>query len=127
MDRRTFLISAAGAAAAQGATWQSGDVAHLLPTANDTRILLKASFRRKVDNPALRIGKKTAQGRPTGTQGDFWAFDIQGLAPAQPHTLEHIRIIEQKQGIARRACECLAIPVQGRLVLVECVIRGCIR
>jgi hypothetical protein len=87
MDRRTFLLAASGAAAAAPA-WQAGSVAHLLPTANDNRILLKASFRQPQRAPVLRTGKKTAAGRPTDTQGFFWSFDMQGLAPGQPYTLE---------------------------------------
>ncbi|MBL8218732.1 MAG: hypothetical protein JNL62_05865, partial [Bryobacterales bacterium] len=88
MNRRTFVMTAAGAAAAQGAGWQAGEVAHLLPTANENRILLKASFQRRVAQPVLRSGKKTVAGRPTDTQGHFWSFDLQGLAPGQPHQLE---------------------------------------
>lgn len=89
MDRRTFLLTSA-AAAAQGATWQAGSVAHLLPAANDNRILLKASFRQKQRAPVLRVNKKAVPGKPTDTQGLFWSFDAQGLAPGQPHQLELI-------------------------------------
>ncbi len=88
MDRRSFLLSASSAAVASAATWQPGSVAHLLPTANDNRILLKASFRRKLRAPVLKTGKRVTPGTPTDTQGLFWSFDVQGLAPGQPHTLE---------------------------------------
>ncbi|MDX1983689.1 MAG: hypothetical protein SFV51_25675 [Bryobacteraceae bacterium] len=87
MHRRTFLLSAS-AAAAQTVSWQAGAVTHLLPTASENRILLKASFRQKQRAPVLRTGKQTVPGRPTDTQGYFWSFDAQGLAPGQPHTLE---------------------------------------
>lgn len=89
MDRRNFLLSSA-ATAAGAASWQSGAVAHLLPTASHDRILLKASFHEKVSSPVLRIGSRTVAGRPTDTQGRFWAFDAHGLAPGQPHKLELI-------------------------------------
>lgn len=88
MHRRAFLLTTASAAAARAASWQAGSVAHLLPTASHDRILLKASFREKVQSPVLRIGKRLAPGKPTDTQGYFWSFDIQGLEPGQPHTLE---------------------------------------
>lgn len=88
MNRRSFVMTAAGAAAANATTWQAGEVAHLLPTANENRILLKASFRRRLTGPVLRSRKKTVAGRATDTQGLFWSFDLQGLAPGQPHQLE---------------------------------------
>lgn len=95
MKRRSLLVSGTAALAAQAlasrpraATWQAGSVTHLLPTANDNRILLKASFQQKQRAPALRIGKRLVPGRPTDTQGRFWSFDAQGLAPGEPHTLE---------------------------------------
>lgn len=88
MDRRAFLLSATAATAGAATSWQSGSVAHLLPTANDNRILLKASFRQKQQAPVLRIGKRLFAGRRTDTQGSFWSFDAEGLAPGQPHTLE---------------------------------------
>ncbi len=88
MDRRTFLLSAASVASAKAATWQPGSVIHLLPTANHNRILLKASFREKVLAPVMRAGKRAAAGRMTDTQGYFWSFDMDGLAPGQPHMLE---------------------------------------
>lgn len=88
MDRRTFLLSTAGAVSASGAVWQAGAVSHLMPTASHNRILLKASFRRKLRQPALRSGKLSVAGRATDTQGYFWSFDLQGLAPGQPYSLE---------------------------------------
>ncbi len=36
----------------------------------------------------MRVGKGVIPGRPTDTQGNFWSFDAQGLAPGQAHTLE---------------------------------------
>ncbi|MFN7939744.1 MAG: hypothetical protein U0R19_40835 [Bryobacteraceae bacterium] len=88
MDRRAFLFASAAASAA-GTGWQAGDVAHLLPTASDSRILLKASFRRRVEAPLLRVGKKmVVAGRATDTQGFFWSFDAEGLAAGQGYTLE---------------------------------------
>ncbi len=88
MDRRAFLLTASAAAGGAATSWQAGAVAHLLPTSNDNRILLKASFRQKQQAPVLRIGKRTIAGRRTDTQGLFWSFDAEGLAPGQPHTLE---------------------------------------
>jgi len=88
MDRRMFLLSGAGAAAAPASVWQAGLVAHLLPTASHERILLKASFTRRVDSPSLRIGRRVVAGMPSDTQGEFWQFDAPGLSPGQTYTLE---------------------------------------
>ena len=39
-----------------GSTWDSGAIAHLLPTASDTRLLIKASFKAPLSvAPTLRV------------------------------------------------------------------------
>jgi hypothetical protein len=93
MYRRQFLASTAAAlavpASAQRRDWQSGTVRHILPTASDRRILLKASFTARHNQPPLlRIGKRVVAGRPTCTAGIFWSFDAPDLAPDTGHELQ---------------------------------------
>ncbi|MDA1236962.1 MAG: twin-arginine translocation signal domain-containing protein, partial [Acidobacteria bacterium] len=51
--RRDFLALSATAAVAGAQTkpWQAGSVEHLIPTASDSRILLKASLRDALTRP----------------------------------------------------------------------------
>jgi hypothetical protein len=90
MDRRTFLESIVGgiAASAFAAEWESGSVVHLLPAANDRRILLKASFTAAQRRPpVLVVGRRRHPGAQTDTAGLFWRFDVPGLEPDTPYTL----------------------------------------
>ena len=92
MTRRHFLAASAASATLplRGAdSWQSGKVAHLLPTANDTRILLKASFTElQARPPRLRAGKRQVEGVRSDTAGYYWRFDLDGLPPGEEHRLE---------------------------------------
>ena len=92
MTRRQFLSASAASAALSlraAESWQAGDVAHLLPTASDTRILLKASFReRQARPPQLRVGKRKVAGVRTDTAGVYWRFDVDGLPPGEEYKLE---------------------------------------
>ncbi len=96
MTRRDFLSASSGLALVSSLhaadSWQAGEVAHLLPTASESRILLKASFRRPLSQaPALRIGKRRrVAGERTDTAGFYWRFDAGGLAPGEEHRLELI-------------------------------------
>ena len=107
LDRRAFLRGAAGStvSASLGGLgigcergsgpirpntdgWDSGEVAHLLPTANHRRIRLKASFLTPQSEPPwLRIRGDTVEGVRTDTEGYFYTFDIRGLRPATEHVL----------------------------------------
>ncbi|HUP09876.1 MAG TPA: hypothetical protein VMU47_22145 [Caldimonas sp.] len=107
-DRRRLLSLGAGAAAiaAWGATgcasapsptpvrattgvgWNGGPVAHLIPTANHDRILLKASFTEALQSPPqLRVDGRPVEGTMTDPQGRFWRFDARGLRPGTVHEL----------------------------------------
>jgi hypothetical protein len=90
VNRREFLVAAGMSQSVFGQReWQPGMVSHLLPTASDNRILLKASFRTAFDKPPLlRVGKRLVNGRPTDTAGAFWSFDADGLPPGEEHRLE---------------------------------------
>ena len=96
MDRRQFLTAsaAAGLAAlprdqtfAQGigaASWNTGDVKHLLPTVDHQNILIKVSFARALrDAPLLVVDGKRYPGQRTDTEGMFWSFHASALAPAR--------------------------------------------
>ncbi len=101
VDRRRFLAGTAGAMGAaffgrfpleamaeQGAPpavqrWDAGRVRHLLPTVNDSRILLKVSFDRPLSAaPRLRIGTTEFTGRMNDTAGECWQFHASDLEPA---------------------------------------------
>ena len=98
--RRDFLIGAAslatiippsrlrgdGAAGSQQSTasaWNAGDVAHLLPTVNHQRFLIKVSFTRPQRAPVLLVDRRKVAGRACDTRGLFWIFDAAGLEPAK--------------------------------------------
>src|SRR5262245_9423853 len=88
-----FALSAhpdllAQSVAPPSANWNSGSVRHLLPTVNDTRILLKASFASALpDAPTLQIGGSSFRGRMSDTRGEYWHFHATDLAPGRTHRL----------------------------------------
>jgi hypothetical protein len=100
--RREFLIGAASLATAAmaerpssasqvrtGQTWDSGDVAHLLPAASHERFLIKASFRGAHRTPpVLLVGSRKIPGRTGDTPGFYWTFDVAGLESGRPYTLQ---------------------------------------
>jgi hypothetical protein len=101
LQRREFLkgVGAVGTAAAfspqmaqpalaEGQTWNANLVAHLLPTVNSDRILLKASFHEPLRSGAiLHVDTRPVVGEKTDTDGYFWQFDAAGLEPSRPYTL----------------------------------------
>ncbi len=69
-------------------SWDAGQVRHLLPTVNDTRILIKASFAKPLTAaPTLRVGASTFRGSMNDTEGVLWQFYAGGLPPGQRHSL----------------------------------------
>jgi len=106
LSRRDFVRAAAGSAAAAlvgtpgcgrsgpaaeafDTDWARGEVAHLLPTADHQRILLKASFRRPPAGGArLHAGSAVADGVRTDSGGRFYTFLLEGLAPATEYALQ---------------------------------------
>ena len=99
MKRRTFIqtsvgLLAAGTGTLAGATdpvnvpatpapgWDSGRVAHLLPTVSDRQLLLKISLTEPLAvAPVLYVGKRKITGLATDTAGMFWSFAANNLAP----------------------------------------------
>ena len=79
----------AAASRAMEGDWDSGSVAHLLPTASHERFLVKASFDKPLASaPLLRVGAhSTVRGQATDTAGEFWQFDAPGLRPATTYRL----------------------------------------
>src|SRR5919106_3500937 len=98
--RRDFLIGAASVASliasresadAQNkavAAWNSGDVAHMLPTVNHQRFLIKASFKQPHAAPTLLVDRRKVQGRRADSLGLFWTFDVAALEPARRYELQ---------------------------------------
>lgn len=112
VDRRKFLSSTAGSTAAafmanwplqamaaegrmsapgQG-EWDPGNVRHLLPTVNDTRMLIKVSLERPLASaPQLSLegggSSRSVQGRMTDTAGEFWEFYVEDLSPSVTYQL----------------------------------------
>lgn len=105
LGRRDFLKGAVGGAAALASGglslacgspatppasdgWDAGGVAHLLPVASHRRLRLKASFREaQAGPPTLRVGERRVTGTRTDSGGRFFAFDVDGLAPATRYEL----------------------------------------
>lgn len=68
--------------------WNSGLVAHLLPTVSHNRILIKASFTRPLSEPPyLRVAESSFPGLRTDTEGRFWCFDAPNLQPQTTYQL----------------------------------------
>ncbi len=88
MDRRQFLQGSIALSTLTGACgnlsneiWRAGPVEHLIPSANHSRISLKAVFSRHISNAVLSIDGKYIKGRPTDSKGRGFAFDAVGLRP----------------------------------------------
>jgi hypothetical protein len=104
-DRRRFLRStaatalslavpadlfaqAASASAPASASWDGGNLRHLLPTVSDTRMLIKASFDAPLtEAPALNVGSTSVRGRMGDTRGEHWHFYATDLQPQRQYTL----------------------------------------
>jgi hypothetical protein len=97
LGRREFLGATAGALVALGALpeagaapsgWNGGSLAHLIPTANHERFLIKASFKSPLKAPPkLSVGGVPFDGVRTDTGGRFYRFDANGLRPGTPYEL----------------------------------------
>jgi hypothetical protein len=71
--------------------WDQGEVQHLIPTASHDRFLIKVSFTNAQSAaPELEVGTTRVRGQANTPAGDFWQFDVPGLAPATPHKLSLI-------------------------------------
>ncbi|MDH3685479.1 MAG: hypothetical protein OEP95_04595 [Myxococcales bacterium] len=68
-------------------SWDAGTVAHLLPTVDHSRVLLKVSFREPLEAPVLRVGSERLPGHRTDSEGRFFAFSAGGLEPDTEYEL----------------------------------------
>jgi hypothetical protein len=75
-------------------SWNSGAVAHILPTANHNRILFKVSFKRIVQDPVIDIGHRQISGIKTDGVGMFWSFDCVSLLPSTEYD---VKLLEGKK------------------------------
>lgn len=83
-----LFVQAASAASPASSTWDAGGLRHLLPTVSDTRMLIKASFKKPLtDAPTLRVGSASIRGRMGDTHGEHWQFYATDLKPQHRYTL----------------------------------------
>ena len=72
--------------------WDSGVVRHILPTVNESMILIKVSFAKALrEKPQLQIqgngSNKQIEGQLNDTLGEFWQFYATGLNPDTEYEL----------------------------------------
>ncbi len=80
--------------------WDEGMVAHLIPTVNHERILIKVSFRAPQRHPPfLKVGRRKLVAYRADTEGRFWQFDVRGLSP---NTEYELSLVDRA---GRRLCE----------------------
>lgn len=103
LNRREFLELGLGVTALgllgwphlshAGQVWDPGQLAHVIPTANHERFLIKTSFKAPlVSPPDLLVNGKSYAGVQTDPHGRFWRFDVPSLQPATNYEL---RIVDQ--------------------------------
>jgi len=118
------LFARTATAVATDAKWDSGAVGHLLPTASDTRLLIKASFKVPLSvAPTLRMNGTSIRGRMSDTRGEYWHFYATDLKPGRPHKLSLVGAKE------RSLCEPMELatmpapderPTQFRVLFYSC-------
>ena len=68
--------------------WDSGELAHVLPTSSHERILIKASFKQPLEAaPTLQIGDQRVIGQRTDSRGSFWQFHSADLRAGTTYRL----------------------------------------
>jgi len=73
--------------------WNTGDVAHILPTVNHNRMLVSTSYKRAVKSPVLKVGGQSFKGQMRDSKGYFWAFDCSDL---KANTQYDLRLFENQ-------------------------------
>jgi hypothetical protein len=85
---RTAQAQATSTANTAQAGWDDGELAHLLPTSNHNRILVKASFKKPLEAaPTLQVGDQRVLGQRSDTRGLFWQFQAADLKPGTAYQL----------------------------------------
>lgn len=100
-NRRKFIALGLGSAAlyalggtlsaiaGTGAEWDAGQLAHIIPTANHERFLIKTSFQAPLNTtPQLLVNDDKIAGERTDEDGRFWRFDVQSLRPSTQYKLQ---------------------------------------
>src|SRR5258706_3900300 len=83
-----FAQTSPAGAAATSQTWDEGDLAHVLPTSNHNRILIKTSFKKPLDAaPILQVGNQRISAVRSDTRGSFWQFHAGDLKPGTSYEL----------------------------------------
>jgi hypothetical protein len=83
-----FAQNSPTAATPTSQTWDDGELAHLLPTSNHDRILIKASFKKPLGaTPTLQVGDQRISGLRSDTRGYFWQFHAGDLKPGTSYEL----------------------------------------
>ncbi|MEM6804153.1 MAG: alkaline phosphatase D family protein [Bacteroidota bacterium] len=77
-------------------SWRDGDVAHILPTVNHSRMLISTSYKRVVRKPRLKVGSKVFSGQMRDTKGYFWQFDCQEL---EADTAYQLQVFEGQEAL----------------------------
>jgi hypothetical protein len=69
-------------------SWDAGELVHVLPTSSHDRILLKTSFKGRLEAPPnLQIGDQRVIGQRTDTGGSFWQFHAADLKAGTTYRL----------------------------------------
>ena len=69
-------------------SWDAGELVHVLPTSSHDRILLKTSFKGRLEAPPnLQIGDQRVIGQHTDTGGSFWQFHAADLKAGTTYRL----------------------------------------
>ena len=72
----------------QVSSWDQGMVKHILPTVNDTQMLIKISLKSGLMSPpTLKVGTKRVMGKMEDSQGEYWSFYVDYLVPNKPYQL----------------------------------------
>jgi hypothetical protein len=69
-------------------SWDQGMVKHILPTVNDTQMLIKISFNSNLASPPiLKVGTRRVIGKMEDSQGENWSFYVDDLLPNKKYQL----------------------------------------
>lgn len=93
-SRRDFLAATATTVAlnhpgySSSDSWNSGDLAHLIPAANHEQFSIKCSFYHPKSRPQLLIDGRLIRGRRTDTEGRYFSFFVDNLQPYFKYKLQ---------------------------------------
>ena len=72
------------------ASWDSGDIVHLIPAANHQQFAIKCSFRKPQTRPQLLVGDQIVKARMTDTEGRYFSFFADNLKSNYRYDLQLI-------------------------------------